>query len=253
MDKQIKTLIDVCGIFDCEFEILNDLGFSIYQSSMFESIKNNSEVLEKNIVKYNDKYYEYSRKNLSMDEKQYYINKYEDITRYQNEILMLKEDTLTTLPNRYAIELFLNNNVDTNFITVICDLDDFKQINDKYGHPQGDIVLREFGIILKRLLSQNIFVGRYGGEEFILFFKNTNLKFVKDQLEEIRKQITLNTNLNNDNYKITLSSGITLLNSEKTLKSSIKEADIALYYVKNNGKNADAVYDNETNCCYIIE
>ena len=46
---------------------------------------------------------------------------------------------------------------------------------------------------------------------------------------------------------------MTMLNENKTLKTSIKEADMALYYVKNNGKNADAIYDDETKCCYIIE
>lgn len=252
MNKEIEILIDALSLFDCEFEVLTDSGSSIYQSSNFQNIKNNAVFLENNMVKCNDKYYEFSRKSLNID-KIYYINKYEDVTRYQNEILMLKEDALTTLPNRYAIELFLSNNIGTDYITVICDLDDFKKINDTYGHHQGDVVLRGFGIILKRLLSQNIFVGRYGGEEFVLFFKNTSIKFVKEQLSEVRNQIELNQDLTNDKYKIKLSCGMCIMDKEKTLKNSIKEADMALYYVKNNGKNADAIYDSETNTCYIIE
>jgi len=253
MNKEIKILIDALNLYDCEFEILDDVGCSIYQSSNYLNIKNDSNDLERNIVRYVNNYYEFSRKEITIDDKTYHINKYNDITRFQNDILMLKEDVLTTLPNRYAIELFLDNNIDSNIITVICDLDDFKQINDNFGHPQGDVVLREFGIILKRLLSQNIFVGRYGGEEFLMFFKDTNFKFVKEQLEEIRKQISINSDLTNDKYKIKMSAGMSMLNSDKTLKTSIKEADMALYFVKNNGKNADAIYDDETKYCYIIE
>lgn len=253
MNKSIEILIRTLSLNDCEFEIVDSFGSSLYKSSMFDKIKNDSVVLEKNIIKYNNVYYEYSRKNIDIENNEYYINKFEDITRFQNEILMLKEDALTTLPNRYAIELFLSNNIGTDYITVICDLDDFKSINDTYGHLQGDVVLREFGIILKRLLSQNIFVGRYGGEEFVLFFKETNLKSVKEVLNEIRKQIELNTDLTNDKYQIKMSTGMCIMDSEKTLKNSIKEADMALYYVKNNGKNADAIYNADTNCCYIIE
>ena len=62
----------------------------------------------------------------------------------------------------------------------------------------------------------------------------------------------LNNNLWNDKYNIKMSSGISVMN-ENNMKLAIKEADMALYYVKNNGKNADAVYDSSTNNCYIIE
>lgn len=253
MNKDIKVIIDVIESFGCEFEILDNLGVSIYKTNLYEEIKNKSLNLEKNIINYNNKYYEFSRKSLNINEAIYYVNKYDDVTRFQNEIMMLKEDALTTLPNRYAIELFLSNNVGTDYITVICDLDDFKKINDTYGHQQGDVVLKNFGIILKRLLSQNIFVGRYGGEEFVMFFKNTNVRYVKQHLSNIRKEIENNVELTNDKYQIKVSSGMCIMDKDKTLKNSIKEADMALYYVKNNGKNADAIYNNITNSCYIIE
>jgi len=250
MKNEINYLLSVLNIFDCEYEVLNEANEVVLKSSLCDLIKNNSTSFD-NIYKYDDKYYEYSNKSLNLDNK-YNINLYKDVTKYQKNIMMLKEDALTTLPNRYAIEMFLANNVSNNVITVICDLDDFKHINDTYGHQQGDVVLHNFGIILKRLLSQNIFVGRYGGEEFVLFFKNTNIKYVKDCLTAIRKQMELNNNLWNDKYNIKMSSGISVMN-ENNMKLAIKEADMALYYVKNNGKNADAVYDSSTANCYIIE
>lgn len=253
MKNEIQILINSLNLFDCEFEILDTLGSVVYQTNNFINIKSKSVSVDDNVVNYNNKYYEFSRRSIDLLDKTYYVNKFIDVTKYESKIVMLKEDALTTLPNRYAIELFLSNNVGTDYITAICDLDDFKKINDTYGHHQGDVVLREFGIILKRLLSQNIFVGRYGGEEFVLFFKDTSIKFVKEQLNEVRKEIEQNKELTNDKYKIKMSCGMCLMNKEKTLKESIKEADMALYYVKNNGKNADAIYNHETNCCYIIE
>lgn len=250
MKNEIQNLKSVLNLFDCEYEVFNESGL-IYKSDLFDKIKenfNNSEA-----IKYADKYYEYTNKQIVLDDVKYNINLFKDITKYQKSIMMLKEDALTTLPNRYAIEMFLNNNVGNDIIAVICDLDDFKNINDTYGHPQGDIVLREFGIILKRLLSQDVFVGRYGGEEFVLFFKNKNIRYVKDQLSIIRKHMEMNPDLWNDKYNIKMSSGISIMSKENDLKLAIKEADMALYYVKNNGKNADALYDRVTTNCYIIE
>lgn len=253
MKKEIQNMMSVLNLFSCEYEILDESGSSFYKSKNYEVIKDNASELENNMFRYDDKYYEYTKKNLDIDDVKYQINIYFDVTKYQNAILALKEDILTSLPNRYAIEMFLNSCTGNDSITVICDLDDFKNINDTYGHHQGDIVLREFGYILKELLSQNIFVGRYGGEEFVMFFKGGDLKFVKEQLTNIRKAMANNNGLTNDKYQIKLSAGISKINKEKSLRDAIKEADMALYYVKNNGKSADAIYDSETNNCYIIE
>jgi len=247
--KENEKLLSVLNIFDCEYEVLNEDNEVVLKSSLYDEIKNSTN--NDNIYKYDGKYYEYCDKSLELDVK-YNVHLYKDVTKYQKSIMMLKEHALTPLPNRYAIEMFLSNNVSNDVIAVICDLDDFKNINDTYGHPQGDIVLHEFGVILKRFLSQNIFVGRYGGEEFVMFFKNANVKYVKDCLTIIRKQMQLNSNLWNDKYNIKMSSGIAIMN-DNNLKFAIKEADMALYFVKNNGKNADAVYNRATNNCYIIE
>lgn len=253
MKKEIQNMMSVLNLFSCEYELLDNSSNSIYKSNNYDIIKNSAYELENNMVRYDDKYYEYSKKDLDIDDVKYQIKIYFDVTKYQNAILALKEDILTSLPNRYAIEMFLNSYTGNETIAVICDLDDFKNINDTYGHQQGDVVLREFGHILKHLLSQNIFVGRYGGEEFVMFFKGSNLRFVKDQLINIRKAMANNPDLTNDKYQMKLSVGISKINKEKSLRDGIKEADIALYYVKNNGKSADAIYDSETNNCYIIE
>jgi len=253
MNNELNFLARTFSALDYEFEILDGSGHSFYKSKLYQDIKDNGIVIENNTVKLEDKYFEYKRKSIALEKNIYYINMYIDITKYQLNIMRLKEDALTKLPNRYAIEMFVSNNISNNMIAVICDLDDFKNINDTFGHPQGDIVLSEFGLILKRMMSQNVFVGRYGGEEFVMFFKNVNLKYVKDCLAEIRRQMELSKGLSNDKYNIKMSAGISVMDEDNNLKLAIKEADIALYYVKNNGKNANAIYDKNTNNCYIIE
>jgi len=250
--KEIKNIESILNIFDCEYEVIDNSNNVILKSLLFDNIRNSSIKID-NTYKMENKYYEYYQKNVDIEDNKYTINMYKDITKYQLDIMKLKEDVLTKLPNRCAIETFINSYGNNDSITVICDLDNFKNINDTYGHDQGDIVLREFGHILKSLLSQNVFVGRYGGEEFVIFFKGTNIRYVKEQLSNVRKLIVNNNYLTNDKYQIQMSAGISIVNNNKILRDGIKEADMALYYVKNNGKNADAIYDDKTNNCYIIE
>ncbi len=248
MNKEIELMVNIFKTLDFEFEIMDSNENLIYKTDLYDAIKSLGEK-----AYYKEKYYDYINKNIEIDDVTYYLNIYSDVTKYQKAIMMLQEDALTTLPNRYALESFLDNRVSDNYITVICDLDDFKNINDTYGHLQGDAVLKQFGIILKRLLSQNIFVGRYGGEEFVMFFRNTDLKTVKRILTGIRYEMTKHEDLYNENYVIKMSCGLYCTSKEDSLNESIKQADLALYYVKNNGKDADAVYNAETDMCYIIE
>ena len=249
MNKDIEIMISTLNTLEYEYEILDASNKLVYKTNLYDAIKSIGE----GRVCYNEKYYDFVSKIVTLESNKYTINAYYDITKYQKEIMMLQEDALTTLPNRYAMELFLSNQVSDNYITVICDLDDFKNINDTYGHLQGDKVLRTFGIIIKRLLSQNAFVGRYGGEEFVMFFHNNSIKAIKELLTSIRAEMSRHEELNNENYKIKVSCGISCTSKNDKLKDSISKADLALYYVKNNGKDADAIYDEATDTCYIIE
>ena len=217
--KEIETLINIFSIFGCEFEILDSSNKSVYKTNLYDAIK----TIGEGRVSYNDKYYDFESKRINIENGMYTINIYQDITKYQKEIMMLQEDALTTLPNRYAMELFLSNQVSDNYITVICDLDDFKNINDTYGHLQGDKVLKAFGIIIKRLLSQNAFVGRYGGEEFVMFFHNNSIKAIKELLTSIRAEMSRHEDLNNENYKIKVSCGIACTSKNDKLKDSISK------------------------------
>ena len=118
---------------------------------------------------------------------------------------------------------------------IIIDIDFFKKINDKYGHTQGDITLKEIASILKTEVRESDHVGRWGGEEFLVICPETDIDGANTLAEKIRKTI--------DEYPFThvghktASFGITTCNDDCTFESMINRADKALYKVKAGGRN----------------
>lgn len=137
------------------------------------------------------------------------------------------------------------------FSIIMADIDDFKKINDTYGHIMGDIVLKEIGKILNKELNDCI-VGRYGGEEFIILKPNTIINDTISQMEKIKdtisKMVITHENKTIDNISISLGIYNTNQAYDNKLKITdfrnqlINYADIALYKSKNNGKNQITIY-----------
>lgn len=123
---------------------------------------------------------------------------------------------------------------------VILDIDFFKNVNDKYGHQVGDTVLQRISeICLKSIRSIDI-LGRYGGEEFIIFLPHTRLKDAVAIADRIRQAIEKTEILYGDHViKVTASFGVTGISSlkDETLDSVLKAADDALYKAKAGGRN----------------
>lgn len=125
---------------------------------------------------------------------------------------------------------------------LMLDVDDFKAINDTYGHDAGDIVLINISKILTESLRQSDFVGRYGGEEFLIILPNTDENSALYVAEKIRKSIelfdfSLNENTNS-RIKLTVSIGVaSLYKHGESGDDLIKAADICLYRAKREGKN----------------
>lgn len=152
-------------------------------------------------------------------------------------------DSLTDIYNRRKViekinELRINlDKKEENYYIAIIDLDNFKSINDIYGHVIGDRVLVEVAKVIKENISENDIFGRYGGEEFILIVNN---KDYINMIENIRKKIE-NINikdLKKNNIKVTASIGVEKLYIDnKTLEENISLADKKLYKAKNTGKN----------------
>lgn len=183
--------------------------------------------------------------------KNYTVLYIKDITDLVSLKSRYEIDPLTTVLNRKVIldkiDKYISENK-LNFSIVIGDIDDFKKINDTYGHVIGDIVLNKIGNILRCELPDSL-VDRYGGEEFIILMSNTNNSFEK--IEKVRELIS-NIEVNFEDItidNISMSFGIyniteDIVNEDvKSLrKKYIGNADKALYTSKKNNKNKTTVY-----------
>ena len=127
---------------------------------------------------------------------------------------------------------------------MMIDVDNFKNINDTYGHLIGDKVLSSVAEVIKSSIRKGDIVGRYGGEEFIVIIKAEDREYYK-VAERIRRNVE-GINLKSDfgnSIKVTSSIGISRMDAkEKTLQQIISMSDKALYEAKNTGKNKVVVY-----------
>lgn len=156
-------------------------------------------------------------------------------------------DELTGLYNRRAIrpylDLFLNNYKESErkFGISILDIDDFKQINDTYGHNQGDKVLIEVANILKASVNESTYVARWGGEEFLVItqYNFSDSKVFYQSIEKITNQISKVEFQpeKGKKFSITVTAGCSNINKGMTIKDVINRADMRLYKGKNSGKN----------------
>lgn len=150
-------------------------------------------------------------------------------------------DKLTNLYNRRKIEELLEFEINRserfnhNFGLAIVDIDKFKEVNDTYGHQVGDKVLKELANILNTNRRKTDFVGRYGGEEFVIICPESDVQGVIKLMETFKEKIC--------NYKFskvenkTASFGVTMSQRGDTIESILKRADDALYKAKDNGRN----------------
>jgi diguanylate cyclase (GGDEF)-like protein len=154
-------------------------------------------------------------------------------------------DALTGVLNRKAIMVTLERKIraaeaDGAAVGVIMvDIDRFKKINDSYGHAAGDVVLREFTRRLSATLRQSDYLGRYGGEEFVIVICDTNWKQLRQIAERFRSAIA-NTpfDVGADSRRLTASFGIALTSAEvESAEAAVAVADQALYAAKAGGRN----------------
>lgn len=123
----------------------------------------------------------------------------------------------------------------------IFDLDNFKAINDTYGHQVGDEQLIDTARIVNEVIEKDVVFSRIGGEEFTLLFKNYTDAYVLEIVEDIRKRLE---DIAGKSERTTGSFGVAKVNTEITNKQLLSQADACLYYAKTHGKN-QVVYDFE--------
>ena len=117
------------------------------------------------------------------------------------------------------------------------DIDNFKNINDTYGHDAGDKVIVTLSQILTTSVDAKDIVARFGGEEFCIVLKDMPQNAIKEKCEFIRKKVT-KTSIKIHDTLLTFTVSIGVASSpEDTLEESINTADMYLYNAKNSGKN----------------
>ncbi|WP_080394539.1 sensor domain-containing diguanylate cyclase [Pseudomonas syringae] len=175
----------------------------------------------------------------------HYVSISPDVTtrmgREQQLLEFAHSDPLTGLDNRRAAEHTLERLINAArisnrpFSLIICDIDHFKRVNDRYGHPAGDSVLKSVAAILKHQVRLFDVAARWGGEEFLVLVADSSLNQAAELADRLRKGVA-SLDLT-ETGSITMSLGVAELGSGETAASLIQRADKALYQAKRLGRN----------------
>lgn len=164
---------------------------------------------------------------------------------------LISVDTLTQLTNRSYGEKRLIQIRDKalhsgmNYAVAIGDIDFFKKVNDTYGHECGDVVLKHVSQIMKRFMTGNGIVARWGGEEFLLVFDKDDAVSAGEKLNQMLEEIRgTGVNYDNQHIKVTMTFGIVNGSQEQEIDNMLKAADLQLYEGKLHGRNQVVVENN---------
>ncbi|MCQ2611558.1 MAG: GGDEF domain-containing protein [Treponema sp.] len=159
-------------------------------------------------------------------------------------------DILTGLMNRYRASTILTQceqrkeNEHIEYAIAILDIDDFKKINDNYGHDCGDFVLKSYTAELRKKLPISIKIARWGGEEFIIIIPVASAE-IPFELDKIREHLAMLTFMYEDQpIHVTATYGISSSRKHKNAYQVLKDADAHLLVGKDNGKNRLVVSQN---------
>jgi diguanylate cyclase (GGDEF)-like protein len=161
-------------------------------------------------------------------------------------------DSLTGLPSRHAFFDNANNYVSlaqrekSPFSVMIIDLDHFKSINDRFGHPAGDAVLKLFADVVNSIARRSDIIGRVGGEEFAIVLPSTNTSEALEFSERLHHAINQAVLKYKDSaIRYTVSIGLSEFDtdSEDSIDDLLARADLALYQAKQSGRNQTATFN----------
>ena len=151
---------------------------------------------------------------------------------------MISQDSLSGVNNRvsfnkYINNLFLSKEHDGAYIVFI-DIDNFKHINDTYGHIEGDDAISLVGKTLKSIAGEtNSFVARIGGDEFVMILKTTDVEFVKKVIQNVSFELEERIIFSDKQYDLTVSSGfVEIKRNQKNIKELMAKADESMYAEK---------------------
>ena len=162
--------------------------------------------------------------------------------RHQNTILeqLANTDPLTGLYNRRSMQLFIEQALasDSDFALIMGDIDDFKKINDTYGHDFGDVALHDIAQIAVTQVGEHGYVCRWGGEELLILISNSTHEQTYQIAEGIRHRVAHHTFETSGRWiHCTLTLGIAIYKKGMSIEETITKADTNLYQGKRSGKN----------------
>ena len=216
--------MDMSYIFErtVKYELIINISFMIFFVIMYLFIKKSFSYFERKATIHSKKIKELSYK--------------DELTKIYNRKKMIKVINYElNRDTRYGIKSSI----------IIFDIDNFKKINDTYGHNIGDEVLKKLAKVVSSSIRQTDYFARWGGEEFIILTTDTpdsEAMVLADKLQIIIEETLFDTV-----GKVTCSFGVSKLDSGLTYTESIHNADKALYYSKHNGKNQVTIYSENLN------
>lgn len=177
---------------------------------------------------------------------------------YQNDINAIKQlweaahiDALTKLYNRYGMETWITQRLkekdaDDHAAMLVLDVDNFKYVNDTFGHMLGDALLVDIADMIRTLFPDDFFCGRIGGDEYQIFALNISKDIICTKADTLCKKIKEKYEKGHQDYNISISIGIAFSEENKgqDYAELYKMADLALYQAKGKGKNGYMLYGN---------
>jgi diguanylate cyclase len=171
-----------------------------------------------------------------------------EVARLQNELTeaseMVRHDQLTGALNRKGMDETLERELararrrQTPICIALLDVDNFKTLNDTYGHQTGDDALVHLARVIRESLRPHDTLARYGGEEFLIILPDTPLADASTALTRLQRELTKRFFLHkNEKLLITFSAGVTAFRAEEPRQEAIARADAAMYQAKKSGKN----------------
>ncbi len=240
-----------------ESEIIGKDDFELFENEIAQEFRDNDlDVIKAKRILINEEWVVFEGKNILLQTKkmpfQYKINRNYGILGISRDITELHEiheklkeqayqDELTNIFNRKAFNERIKEKFDLyqRYNSIFCiamyDIDNFKNINDTYGHDVGDKVLKEMTDEVKLHIRKTDLLFRVGGEEFVIIFPKTLVDEAFEVVEKIRVNVSNMSIIENE--RITISIGLSEVNEKDDTDSIYERIDKLMYQSKNNGKN----------------
>lgn len=151
-------------------------------------------------------------------------------------------DPLTRIYNKTAsremVDAFLEKSTEGTHVLYVIDIDNFKTINDTFGHTVGDMVISDIAALIREQFTADEIVGRVGGDEFIVFMKDTSVKEAEKKAEQMCRNVRKTLSGDGAVIHVTMSVGMAVTGKDGYDYNTLFErADHAMYHIKKNGKN----------------